>query len=62
MSIRGSSEGGKTGSPDWSKDNVKRDEKFKPVGRWMSWNAKQKQQFDFIAGAELELFGYERQI
>lgn len=62
MSVRGSSEGGKSGVPDWSRDNVKRDENFKPVGRWASWSTKQKQQFDRIAGAELEFFGYERQV
>jgi hypothetical protein len=58
MPVRGSSQTSKTkGGIHWNPVDRPRD--FRPVGRWQSWNLRQRWMFDRIAGRQLIKLGYE---
>ena len=58
MPVKGSSQDAVDGRISWTP--VERTSEFSPTNRWESWPAKQLARIEWVAGAGLEAFGYER--
>lgn len=60
LPVRGSSFFHGPGRSDVHWDPVEKDAGFDPVERWHGWREDRQARFDWIAGPELDLFGYPR--